>query len=124
MSTKGVWYPDRTKATEKDPPLYLHIAATTNEILQKAIERVNELIALDMGSLVEDKKDRGREKVRFSLPTLGMRRQGVMCAIVVAKMAGGEVACCAGEHPELQRTRKSRRTLRMFPSFSQHTEMG
>lgn len=67
VSTKGVWYPDRTKATEKDPPLYLHIAATTNEILQKAIEKVNELIALDMGSLVEDKKDRGREKVRDTL---------------------------------------------------------
>jgi hypothetical protein len=63
VSTKGVWYPDRTKATEKDPPLYLHIAATTNEILQKAIAKVNELIALDMGSLVEDKKDRLREKV-------------------------------------------------------------
>lgn len=63
VSTKGVWYPDRTKATEKDPPLYLHIAATTNEILQKAIAKVNELIAMDMGSLVEDKKDRLREKV-------------------------------------------------------------
>jgi len=59
-----VWYPDRSKATEKDPPLYLHIAATTKEILQNAIEKVNELIALDMGSLVEDKKDRLREKVR------------------------------------------------------------
>ena len=58
-----MWYPDRSKATEKDPPLYLHIAATTNEILQNAIEKVNELIALDMGSLVEDKKDRLREKV-------------------------------------------------------------
>lgn len=63
MSTKGVWYPDRSKATEKDPPLYLHIAATTPEILQQAIDRVNELIAVDLGSLVEDKKDRLREKV-------------------------------------------------------------
>lgn len=42
--------------------LYLHIAATTKEILQKAIDKVNELIAMDMGSLVEDKKDRLREK--------------------------------------------------------------
>jgi negative regulator of replication initiation len=60
-----VWYPDRSKATEKDPPLYLHIAATTQDILEKAIDKVNELIALDMGSLVEDKKDRLREKVRI-----------------------------------------------------------
>jgi hypothetical protein len=67
VSTKGVWYPDRTKATEKDPPLYLHIAATTLEILNKAIEKVNELIAIDLGPLVEDKKDRMREKVRMCL---------------------------------------------------------
>ena len=32
-------------------------------MLQKAIDKVNELIAMDMGSLVEDKKDRLREKV-------------------------------------------------------------
>jgi hypothetical protein len=73
VSTKGVWYPDRSKATEKDPPLYLHIAATTPEILQQAIDKVNELIAVDLGSLVEDKKDRLREKVdlqRFQLVIL------------------------------------------------------
>lgn len=64
-----MWYPDRSKATEKDPPLYLHIAATHDSILQEAIKKVNELIALDMGSLVEDKKDRGREKVCFHFIT-------------------------------------------------------
>ena len=63
MSTKGIWYPDRSKATEVEPPLYLHISATTPEILQKAIDKVNELIHIDMGSLVEDKKDRMRERV-------------------------------------------------------------
>ena len=67
MSTKGVWYPDRTKATEKDPPLYLHISATTPEILEKAIARVNDLISTDLGSLVDDKKDRLREKVCHSV---------------------------------------------------------
>ncbi|OBZ78065.1 Uncharacterized protein C30D11.14c [Grifola frondosa] len=65
VSTKGTWYPDRSKATEKDPPLYLHISATTQEILQKGIDKVNELIAMDMGSLVEDKKDRMREKRKW-----------------------------------------------------------
>jgi hypothetical protein len=65
VSTKGVWYPDRSKATEKDPPLYLHITATTPDILQQAIDKVNELISVDLGSLVEDKKDRLREKVRM-----------------------------------------------------------
>ena len=65
MSTKGVWYPDRTKANERDPPLYLHISATSPEMLEKAITKVNDLINMDMGSLVEDKKDRMRERVCF-----------------------------------------------------------
>lgn len=62
MGTRGVWYPDRTKATAKDPPLYIHISANSKDQLQEAIDKVNELIALDMGSLVE-KNDRPRERV-------------------------------------------------------------
>jgi len=64
VSTKGTWYPDRSKATDRDPPLYLHIAANTQEILQSAIVKVKDLIDTDLGSLVEDKKDRQRERVR------------------------------------------------------------
>ncbi|CUA71031.1 putative protein C30D11,14c [Schizosaccharomyces pombe 972h-] [Rhizoctonia solani] len=67
VTTKGVWYPDKSKATEKDPPLYLHISAATQEILNKAIEKVNELINTEMGSLLEDRKrdDRGRERKKW-----------------------------------------------------------
>jgi len=88
VSTKGVWYPDRTKATEKDPPLYLHIAATTNEILQKAIAKVNELIALDMGSLVEDKKDRLREKRKWPEEKLPVGLETIRNFNVRAKVVG------------------------------------
>jgi hypothetical protein len=56
VTTKGVWYPDKSKATEKDPPLYLHISATTQEILDKAVKRINDLIAADLGPLVEDRR--------------------------------------------------------------------
>ena len=63
MSTKGTWYPDRSKATERDPPLYLHISAPTQESLQGAIDQINELMSIELGSLVEDKKDRLRDKV-------------------------------------------------------------
>ncbi|KNZ81591.1 hypothetical protein J132_11223 [Termitomyces sp. J132] len=62
VSTKGVWYPDRSKATEKDPPLYIRISAHTKESLQQAIDKINELIAIDMGSLVENKNDRQRAR--------------------------------------------------------------
>lgn len=54
--------------------MYLHISANTKEILQRAIDKVNELIAVDMGSLVEDKGR--REKVRFLL-----RDRGELCAL-------------------------------------------
>ncbi|PVF95247.1 eukaryotic type KH-domain (KH-domain type I) [Serendipita vermifera] len=78
VTTKGVWYPDKSKATEKDPPLYLHISATTQEILDKAVKRINELIAADLGPLVEDRrkdftKERRKwaeEKIPIGLETL------------------------------------------------------
>ncbi|KAJ3753312.1 hypothetical protein EV360DRAFT_97061 [Lentinula raphanica] len=63
ISTKGSWHPQRSKATERDPPLYLHIMAPTREIHDKAIKKVEELLAIGMGSLVEDKKDKmGRRR--------------------------------------------------------------
>ncbi|GJJ10534.1 hypothetical protein Clacol_004761 [Clathrus columnatus] len=76
ITTKGVWYPDKSKATEKDPPLYLHVAASTQEVLDRAVEKIHELIALDLGSLVDDKKDRRErrkwpeEKIPVGLETL------------------------------------------------------
>jgi len=62
VTTKGTWYPDRAKATEKDPPLYLHITASTKEMMDAAVGRVNELIAMELGSLAEEKKPRERRK--------------------------------------------------------------
>ncbi|KAJ6458149.1 KH domain-containing protein [Mycena vitilis] len=68
VSTKGVWYPDRSKATDKDPPLYLHVTARSAEILKKTIDTINEYIAIDMGSLVEDKKKEKRKWPEEKLP--------------------------------------------------------
>ena len=36
-------------------------------MLQKAIDKVNELMSKDMGSLVEDKSSRVRERVRVQI---------------------------------------------------------
>ncbi|KAF8075179.1 eukaryotic type KH-domain type I [Lyophyllum atratum] len=88
VSTKGVWYPDRSKATEKDPPLYLHIAAATAAILQAAIDKVNELIAIDMGSLVEDKNDRLREKRKWPEVKLAVGLESIRNFNVRAKVVG------------------------------------
>jgi hypothetical protein len=67
-----VWYPDRSKATAKDPPLYIHISASSQESLQKAIDKVNELINTNLGSLTE--KDKPRERV-CSFPTFEKVKQ-------------------------------------------------
>ncbi|EJD54720.1 eukaryotic type KH-domain (KH-domain type I) [Auricularia subglabra TFB-10046 SS5] len=72
VTTKGVWYPDRSRATERDPPLYLHIAAHSQESLQKAIDKVNELLALDLGSLVEERKRETRRKWPEEKITIGL----------------------------------------------------
>ncbi|EPS97406.1 hypothetical protein FOMPIDRAFT_1025033 [Fomitopsis schrenkii] len=88
VSTKGVWYPDRSKATEKDPPLYLHISATSQEMLQNAIDKVNELISTDMGSLVEDKKDRLRERRKWPEEKIPVGIDSIRNFNVRAKVVG------------------------------------
>ncbi|PWN51972.1 hypothetical protein IE53DRAFT_385652 [Violaceomyces palustris] len=75
ITTKGTWYPDKSMATKEEPPLYLHISAVSQEILDHAIRRIHELMAEEMPQLVEDRhqkrldwesqKPPPREKRRF-----------------------------------------------------------
>ncbi|KAH8101920.1 hypothetical protein BXZ70DRAFT_932475 [Cristinia sonorae] len=88
VSTKGIWYPDRSKASDREPPLYLHISATSQEMLQKAIDKVNELINIDMGSLVEDKKDRMREKRKWPEEKIPVGIETIRNFNVRAKVVG------------------------------------
>ncbi|GAA5899856.1 KH domain-containing protein [Sporobolomyces salmoneus] len=53
--TKGVWYPDKSMATDKDPALYLHISAESQEKLDAGIKAVEALIARDLQPLVYDR---------------------------------------------------------------------
>ncbi|XP_006463867.1 hypothetical protein AGABI2DRAFT_75037 [Agaricus bisporus var. bisporus H97] len=87
VGTRGVWYPDRSKATAKDPPLYIHISANSQEVLQKAIDKVNELIALDMGSLVE-KNDKPRERRKWPEEKLPIGLESIRNFNVRAKVVG------------------------------------
>jgi hypothetical protein len=88
VSTKGTWYPDRSKATEKDPPLYLHISATSKEILQKAIDRVNELLATDLGPLVDDRTNRGKERRKWPEEKVQVGLESIRNFNVRAKVVG------------------------------------
>ena len=58
VTTRGKYYPDRTLATERDPPLYLHITATTYGALERAARTVQDLIDRDLGSLVDERRFR------------------------------------------------------------------
>ncbi|TRM58718.1 hypothetical protein BD626DRAFT_410132 [Schizophyllum amplum] len=88
ISTKGVWLPDRSKATDKEPPLYLHITASTEEMLTKAVDKVNELINTDLGPLVEDKKDRVRERRKWPEAKLPVNLEPLRNFNVRAKVVG------------------------------------
>ncbi|KAI0827129.1 hypothetical protein BC628DRAFT_1319093 [Trametes gibbosa] len=88
VSTKGVWYPDRSKATERDPPLYLHISANSQEMLDKAAAKVNELINTDMGSLVEDKSSRVRERRKWPEEKIPIGIDSIRNFNVRAKVVG------------------------------------
>ncbi|OJT03482.1 hypothetical protein TRAPUB_5901 [Trametes pubescens] len=88
VSTKGVWYPDRSKATEKDPPLYLHVSATSQEMLDAAVGKINDLMNLDMGSLVEDKSSRVRERRKWPEEKIPIGIDSIRNFNVRAKVVG------------------------------------
>ncbi|KAI8349781.1 hypothetical protein B0O80DRAFT_404764, partial [Mortierella sp. GBAus27b] len=44
VTTRGKYYTDRSEATERDPPLYLHVTAVTQEALDLAVKKITEMI--------------------------------------------------------------------------------
>ncbi|EWC45722.1 hypothetical protein DRE_05059 [Drechslerella stenobrocha 248] len=50
-------------ATPQNPPLYLHITSTTKEGLDQAVEKIEELMKQELGSLVDERRFRRREPV-------------------------------------------------------------
>ena len=53
--TKGVWVPDTTKLQPGETPLYLHIVAPSQIILEAAVSKVNELIDQELGPLIDER---------------------------------------------------------------------
>ncbi len=66
--TKGIWLPDKSKATAQDPPLYLHIAASDQEMLDKAVGKVSEQRA---ASVASNDSLSGASSTVFCLPASG-----------------------------------------------------
>ncbi|KAI9318165.1 hypothetical protein BX666DRAFT_1856551, partial [Dichotomocladium elegans] len=44
VTTRGKFYPDTSLATESEPPLYLHVSASSQESLDKAVAIIEDLI--------------------------------------------------------------------------------
>ncbi|QSL66344.1 hypothetical protein MERGE_000722 [Pneumocystis wakefieldiae] len=63
VTTRGKYYPDKALATERDPPLYLHVSATTRAGLEAAVKKIEELMTQELPSLVDERRFRKKEDV-------------------------------------------------------------
>jgi hypothetical protein len=58
VTTRGKYYPDIALATERDPPLYLHITSKNHSAIERASRMIQDLIDRDLGSLVDERRFR------------------------------------------------------------------
>jgi hypothetical protein len=71
-----MWYPDTSLATDKDPPLYLHITAATPQELNKGIAAVQDLMQQELGPLTEKfEKTRVRPEIDGEIRSSTLRRR-------------------------------------------------
>ncbi|KAH6587194.1 hypothetical protein BASA61_006383 [Batrachochytrium salamandrivorans] len=80
VTTRGKFYPDRNRATLKDPPLHLHLIASSQESLDLAIHKVNLIIEQASITLVEPRIHHSRtffhEKIYVDIeatPSMNLR---------------------------------------------------
>lgn len=55
IETKGIWAPDRSRMPPGEMPLYLHIVAKSQVILDAAVREVNKLIDQELAPLIEER---------------------------------------------------------------------
>ncbi|KAK5667318.1 hypothetical protein BDV3_007277 [Batrachochytrium dendrobatidis] len=68
ITTRGKFYPDRNRATTKDPPLYLHLIAPTQKALDLAIDKINSIIEQASITLVEPRIHHSRTFYHEKIP--------------------------------------------------------
>ncbi|KAF2269272.1 hypothetical protein CC78DRAFT_575374 [Lojkania enalia] len=74
VTTRGSYYPDKSMATVQNPPLYLHVTATTKEALEQAIAKIEELMGKDLPNLVDERRFRRRETENVERDEFGRRK--------------------------------------------------
>jgi hypothetical protein len=55
VTTKGVWVPDRTKLAPGEVPLFIHVTSKSMISLEKAVEKIHELINQELGPLLDER---------------------------------------------------------------------
>jgi len=66
----------------QNPPLYLHVTSTSKAGLEKAIEKIDELMKQELPNLVDERRFRRREPEQFERDEFG--RVGGMPILVGA----------------------------------------
>ncbi|KAI4255198.1 MAG: hypothetical protein L6R42_006844 [Xanthoria sp. 1 TBL-2021] len=61
VTTRGEYYPDKSMATAANPPLYLHITSQSKDGLERAVEKIEELMKQELPNLVDERRFRRRE---------------------------------------------------------------
>lgn len=56
VTTGGRYYPDSSLSTEANPPLHVRVEADNEEALEKALEKIDELINQELGDLIDQKR--------------------------------------------------------------------
>ncbi|MCJ1449633.1 MAG: hypothetical protein MMC23_010155 [Stictis urceolatum] len=74
VTTRGNYYPDKSMATAANPPLYLHVTSTSKDGLEKAVQRIEELMKQELPNLVDERRFRRREPEQFERDELGRRK--------------------------------------------------
>lgn len=77
VTTRGSYYPDKSLATAavcvhilmgglsnsgQNPPLYLHVTSTSKAGLEKAIQKIEELMKQELPNLVDERRFRRRDQ--------------------------------------------------------------
>ncbi|CAK9781934.1 hypothetical protein CC85DRAFT_286958 [Cutaneotrichosporon oleaginosum] len=75
IETKGVWVPDRTRMPPGEMPLYLHITAKSQIVLDAAVKEVMKLVDQELGPLIEERTLIARARARGEVlpPGIGQR---------------------------------------------------
>lgn len=62
---------DKFTDTSQNPPLYLHVTSTSKSGLEKAIEKIDELMKQELPNLVDERRFRRREPEQFERDEFG-----------------------------------------------------